>query len=98
MNTNVLAKFKVVRIELTPGSKHVGKDSFGRDEYEPCTMHTVVMSPVYANNDPDHENYKFWQTTPTGEIRLGTINSEAAAAFELGKEYYVEFSAAMVPA
>lgn len=97
MSINVQAKFKVVRIELTPGTKH-SKGADGRDSYEPCTMYTVVLTPVYANNDPDHPNYKFWQATPTGEIRLGMLNEDAAAAFELNKEYFVDFSPALIPA
>lgn len=94
----VRAKFKVSRIELTPGSKHIGKDPQGRDQYEPCTMYSIYLTPVYANNNPDHENYKFWQATPTGEIKLGTVNEEAAKEFPLNQEMYVDFTAALVTA
>ncbi len=57
-------------------------------------MRTVVLQPVYANNDPQHENSRFWDATPTGEIRLGTINPAAWEAFELNREYYVDFTPA----
>lgn len=55
-------------------------------------MQNIVMTPVYGTGDT--ENAKFWQYTPSGEIRLGTINAEAAAEFELGKEYYIDFTRA----
>ncbi len=61
---------------------------------EPPEMHTVKMVPVYGNNDPNHENSKFWKWTPAGEISLGTINPDAAKAFEIGGEYYVDFTPA----
>ncbi len=89
----VIAKFKVQRIERSIGSKGVvGED--GRTTYEPCEMATVVMSPVYHNGDPSHENTKFWQASPSGEIKLGTVNAEAVAQFELGREMYVTFEPA----
>lgn len=96
MFQKVIAKFKVVRIELTTGTRDIGKDSDGVHHYEPCTFYTIFATPVYANNDPTHENYRFWQATPTGEIKLGMLNEDVAKAFELGREYYVEFSAAPV--
>jgi len=91
---SVRAKFKVNRIERTMGSKRDGKDESGRDRYLPCEMWTVVMSPVYANNDPEHENSKFWAATPSGEIKLDTVNAEAVKEFDLDKEFYIDFTAA----
>lgn len=63
----------------------------------PTEMRSLKFSPVYANNDPNHENSKFWNATPTGSIELGTINPAAWQQFELGKQYYVDFSLADVP-
>jgi hypothetical protein len=57
-------------------------------------MRTVRMSPVYANNDPNHENSKFWDASPSGGLTLGTINPAAWEQFELGKEYYLDFTKA----
>ncbi len=37
------------------------------------------------------ENEQFFKWTPGGEISLGTVNENAAAALEVGKEYYVDF-------
>ena len=81
---SVRAKFKVNRIE-----KSIWNGTTSADE-----MSTVVLSPVYANNDPEHENSKFWKYTPSGEVKLGTINKEAADYFELGEEYYLDFTKA----
>ena len=90
----VRAKFKVQRIEQTTGVKIVGRNDLGRDIYEPCELRTIVLSPVYANGDPEHENSKFWQASPSGEIKLGTINPAAWEAFELNGEYYIDFTRA----
>lgn len=54
---------------------------------------TVKLDPVYSP-DPKSENGKFWNFTPMGKIELGTINKAAADAFELGKEYYIDFTRA----
>ncbi len=77
---SVRAKFKVNRIER----------SLFRDGVE---VQTIVLSPVYSH-DKDSENARFYQATPSGEIRLGTVNAAAAAAFELEGEYYVTFERA----
>lgn len=91
---SVRAKFKVQRIEASIGSKVVGKNEHGRDMYEPCELRTIVFSPVYPNGDPEHENSKFWAASPSGEIKLGTINPAAWETFTLGGEYYVDFTKA----
>lgn len=66
----------------------------GHNEYENGEVHTVRLTPVYGNNDPNHENTKFWAASPSGSIEIGCANIEAAQVFELGKEYYVDFTAA----
>lgn len=62
-----------------------------------CTSHTVegdgaaiVLQPVTGGSK---ENDSFYRYTPAGEIRLTTINQDAAKQFEVNKEYYVDFSA-----
>lgn len=91
----VRAKFKVVGINRSESSRDSGKkDANGRAIYEPCEMQTVRLSPVYGNGDPNHENTKFWQASPSGQLELGCINLEAAKYFELGKEYYIDFKKA----
>jgi len=90
----VRAKFKVIKIERMEGSRQDGKDENGRPRYVPAELQTIVLSPVYGNGDPEHENTKFWQASPSGEIKLGTINQAAAAQFDLGAEFYVDFTRA----
>jgi len=63
---------------------------WGDDNTENIEMRTVVLSPVYSD-DPNHENKKFWNYTPSGSISLGVVNQDAWKHFELGKEYYIEF-------
>lgn len=53
----------------------------------------VEMSPVYSN-DPEHPNKAFWEATPSGKIEMQINNPSAAQQFEVGKEYYVDFSPA----
>lgn len=53
----------------------------------------VRLIPVYSD-DPNHENKRFWDYTPSGEIILRIAKPEAADAFELSAEYYVDFTKA----
>ena len=76
----VRAKFKVDSIHL---------NLYGKGE----ELRSVNLTPVYSN-DPASENAQFWRFTPTGKIELGTINPEAWKQFELGKEYYIDFTPA----
>lgn len=46
------------------------------------------FSPVTSGSE---ENSKFYAYTPSGSIRLSSINSEL---FEVGKEYYLDFTQA----
>ena len=40
------------------------------------------------------ENKEFFRYTPTGHIEIGVLNRKAWEQFELGKEYYVDFTSA----
>lgn len=73
---SVRAKFKVQEI-----TEHAYGDK---------TMKTIKLQPVYSTVEGS-ENKTFWDASPNGEIRLGTINMDAAAQFALGGEYYVTF-------
>lgn len=77
---SVRAKFRVDRIER---SLH-----WDRTKGE---IQTIVMSPVCDGSD---ENKRFYAATPSGQVNLGTVNGEAAAQFQLGEEYYVDFTPA----
>jgi hypothetical protein len=75
---SVRAKFKVQRIERWLWSP--GKE-----------VQTIVLLPVVSGSE---ENHEFYAATPSGEIKLGTVNADAAAQFELNGEYYVTFDKA----
>jgi hypothetical protein len=77
---SVRAKFTVTRISQTP---HWDKQKGPICEIE--------LRPVSSGSP---ENEKFYASTPCGDVKLGTINAEAAKLFELGKEYYLDFTPA----
>jgi hypothetical protein len=74
---------------LKPGKKYSDSDA-----YESMELRSLKFSPVYGNGDPNHENTKFWQASPSGSISLGTVNPDAWKHFELDKEYYIDFTPA----
>lgn len=82
----VRAKFRVTSVTRTEGWQ---KDEHGK----PKELQTIKLSPV-SSSDPNSENAKFWAATPSGQIELGTVNADAAKQFEIGKEYYVDFTPA----
>lgn len=53
--------------------------------------YTINLNPVISGSE---ENKQFYKWTPGGSIQLSTINPIAAAQFEAGKEYYVDFTPA----
>ncbi|MHB9148335.1 MAG: hypothetical protein ACYC2U_08245 [Candidatus Amoebophilus sp.] len=64
---------------------------------DPGDFGNITLSPVYST-DPNHENKKFWDATPAGQIQMWIQNPEAFKHFKLGKEYYVDFTLASMPA
>lgn len=91
----VRAKFVVQSITRSMGSMPNGeKTEGGHAVYVPTEMWSIKMSPVYGNGDPAHENTKFWQASPSGSLELGTVNATAVAQFDIGKEFYVDFTPA----
>ena len=52
----------------------------------------VLLQPVYSA-DPNHPNRAFWEATPAGEVQMTITNPKAAAIFELGKTYTLDFTA-----
>lgn len=53
----------------------------------------IYLDAVY-DEDPESENGQFFKWTPVGQISLQIVNPDAAKAFEVGKEYYVDFTIA----
>jgi hypothetical protein len=57
----------------------------------------VKFSTVYEPDaSKDTENARFTKATPWGQIQLGIDNPDALSQFEVGKQYYVDFSPAEV--
>lgn len=52
----------------------------------------VILKAVYGNNDPTHENSKFFKYTPSGLIDMGVVMPEVGATFVPGMEFYVDFT------
>ena len=57
--------------------------------------HTVSGAEVklHAVTGGSNENEAFFKYTPNAEIKLATINAEAAKQFMPGQDYYVDFVA-----
>lgn len=98
---SVRAKFRCDTITRSVGSRpkvdadgNRVKGNHGYEEREPCEMWTIRMSPVYGNGDPSHENTKFWEASPGGSFEMNCVNAAAVALFDIGKEYYLDFTPA----
>lgn len=82
----VRAKFRVSAIERRIGTVWIdGKAQSGE-------VQTITLNPVTGGSD---ENKSFFASTPSGEIKLGTVNVEAAQVFQLEHEYYIDFTPAV---
>jgi hypothetical protein len=91
----VRAKFKVDEIKrMRTSIPKVEDGNPGKVKWTDGELRTIIMSPVYGNGDPNHENTKFWQASPSGKFELGCANLAATEQFELGKEYYLDISPA----
>lgn len=55
-------------------------------------FYTVYETDEMKNADP--ENIRFAEATPWGDIWLDINNPAALEQFEVGKEYYVDFTPA----
>ena len=62
--------------------------TFGSEDEKGYDIH------LYAVSGGSEEDQRFFKYTPYGEIALGVLNQAAAAQFEEGKDYYVEFKEA----
>jgi hypothetical protein len=63
-----------------------------------CTSKTETMQGIEVTLHPvvngSEENKKFFKYTPYGDIKIGTINQDAAAEIVIGAQYYVDFTKA----
>lgn len=55
---------------------------------------SVVFEPVRSGSE---ENREFFKYTPSGSIKLGVIGSSVSRQFQVGRDYYVDFTAAPEP-
>lgn len=94
---SIRCKFKVDEIKRINSSKWVADPDGKNGKSVPVEMRSVRMSPVYANNDPAHENSKFWSASPSGQLEFNTVNLEAVEGLDLGAEYYIDISPAPKP-
>jgi hypothetical protein len=94
-------KFKLISITRAEGTvTKLGEDGYpvandkGQRITEPGEVWSIKMSPVYANDNPKHENSVFWAYSPGGSFELQTVNKAAVAKLELGAEYYLDITRA----
>lgn len=86
----VVARVKFLRYETTGyRSKIDTKGPWVPENLTIKEQRTVIFQPVYADNA---ENKKFFESTPSGEIKLGIVNQEVWSFFELDTEYDVTFT------
>lgn len=72
--------------------KQVGKTADGVPSYRDAMLTTWRFTPVYSM-DPDSENKKFWDATPSGSLELGST-SLPDGHFVIGKSYYLDITEA----
>lgn len=53
----------------------------------------VKLSAV-SSDDPESENKKFWDATPSGTVDMCINVEDTREFFQLGKEYYIDFTEA----
>lgn len=53
------------------------------------TETNVELSPVTSGSE---ENALFFQYTPYGELKMGILNDKALSQFNIGDEFYVDFT------
>lgn len=75
---SVRAKFKVASITR--------REHWDKSKGE---IQSIELAPVTSGSP---ENTSFYAATPSGSIKLDTVNGDAAAQFMLGGEFYVDFT------
>lgn len=51
----------------------------------------LTFAAVHGGNK---ETEQFFKYTPYGSLEMGTINDDAAASFDVGEDYYLDFTVA----
>lgn len=79
---NVRAKFYVAEKTLRSANQSIAKSDVAA---------VIVLQPVSSGSA---ENESFYRWTPGGRIELAVVKEETANQFELGAEYYIDFTKA----
>jgi hypothetical protein len=83
--------YTLMRTNVLDEEGNATKDESGAWVTEEFKQPTVKLAPVYSD-DPNSENKLFWTATPSGSVQLAINNPRGAEVFEIGKEYYVDFT------
>lgn len=67
----------------------------GKNETGVCLNSKATIITLTPVTNGSEENKTFWKYTPCGKIELSTVNQNAADQFEVGKEYYIDFTPAV---
>lgn len=78
-------------IKETPREDGKPRNWNNTEDVEQIECRTVKFTAVA---DGSAENKEFFRWTPSGQINIGTLNPAAWKQFELGREYYVDFTPA----
>ena len=83
----VRAKFRLTGWTTKMGSRW----NEAKKNYEEALVCDLEFNAVYSNTP---ENNKFWDATPSGQIKMSIVNPEAVKEFTIGRQYYVDFTEA----
>lgn len=83
-------KFVCSEVKQSHQTRSKQIETGGQWESEPYILYSAVMTPVYSDN-PESENKKFWDYTPSGRLEFGMIKE---GLFQVGKEYYLDITLA----
>lgn len=75
----IRAKFRVISVTRSAGWNGVKE------------MHTVKLQPVAGGSE---ENSRFYGSTPSGSIDIGMVLESVGKQFDIGQEFYVDFTPA----
>lgn len=87
--STIISTMSTIRCKFTC-TRVMSEEVWDYAEKRPKVIYGVEFRPVYSA-DPNHENKKFWDATPTGSLTLGTIKQ---VPWEVGKECYVDITPA----
>lgn len=86
----------MTRAKFACTSKQIAVDSGWDYKEQASTTKEVAHIELYPVTATSAENAEFFKSTPNGKIELHVVNLDAAALFEPGKEYFVDFSEAPI--